>query len=93
VKNIVQKSNEPSSADAGLHNVTVVSFGPLHLIRTCFVLGRTVGCLCPVVEIYMFVDKDQHTKKSEWFLLEPVIYSTRLLDVDVAMSVRRRSLS
>jgi len=40
----------------------------------------------------MFVDKGQYARKSEWFLLEPVIYSTRL-DVNVAMSVRRRSLS
>jgi len=24
-----------------------------------------VGCLYPVVEIYMFVDKDQYTRKSE----------------------------
>jgi len=59
---------------------------------------RTLFSVCwmsiyPVaVEIYVFVDKDQYTKKSEWFLLEPVIYSTRL-DVDVAISVRAEDLS
>jgi len=27
--------------------------------------GLPVGCVYPVVEIYMFVDKDQYTRKSE----------------------------
>jgi len=51
-----------------------------------------VGCASCRLETCMFVDKGQHARKSEWFLLEPVVYSARL-DVDVATSVRRRSLS
>jgi len=43
------------------------------------------------VEIYMFVDKDQYTRKSE-LLLEHVIYSTSA-SVDVALSVRAEDLS
>ena len=43
------------------------------------------------VEIYMFVDKDQDTRKSE-LLLEHVIYSTSA-SVDVALSVRAEDLS
>jgi len=36
----------------------------------------------------MFVDKDQHTRKSE-LLLEHVIYSTSVdVDVDIVLSVR-----
>jgi len=50
--------------------------------------STTVGCLYPVVEIYMSVDKDQYTTKSE-LLLELVIYSTSAsVDVAVALSVR-----
>jgi len=35
--------------------------------RSTKALGKVmfVGCVCPVVEIYMFVDKDQYTKRSE----------------------------
>jgi len=58
---------------------------------------RTLSSVCwisiyPVaVEIYMFVDKDQYTRKSE-LLLEHVIYSTSA-SVDVALSVRAEDLS
>jgi len=55
--------------------------------------AESVGCLCPVVEIYVFVDKDQHTRKSE-LLLELVIYSTSAsVHVAVALSVRAEDLS
>jgi len=58
---------------------------------------RTLSSVCwmsvyPVaVEIYMFVDKDQYTRKSE-LLLEHVIYSTSA-SVDVALSLRAEDLS
>jgi len=40
-----------------------------------------VGCLCPAGcrDLHCY----QHTKKSEWFLLEPVVYSTRCRCRDV----------
>jgi len=55
--------------------------------RDCWISMHPVA-----VEIYMFVDKDQHTRKSESSLLEHVIYSTSA-SVDVALSVRGTDLS
>jgi len=51
-----------------------------------------VGCIYLILlarEICMFVDKDQSTRRSELFVGACYL----LLDIDVAVSVRQRSLS